>query len=397
MPDVRPFAGLLYDPVVVGSVDSVTAPPYDTISPIDQDRYHRANPYNVIRLILGRSRPGDDEGLNKYTRAASHLKEWRAEGALMETPRPSLFPYELRFHHAGAERTIRGMIAEVALEPWGGSIVGHERTMPGPIEDRLELLRGVPANLSPVYAMFGGPSAQVTAFLARSMARPPAREALDGAGTRHRLWVAADGAEDVTEALRKETLLIADGHHRYTVALAYREEMRARFGPGPWDAMMMLLVDGATEDPPVLPIHRLVTSGLTALPNGEASVERVRDMAEVLASLRDDDLTYGFVTLDDGEPRHLIGRLPGSPPTVCALHERILDPAGVPLRFVPDAVAVEQSVVAGEAASAFVLPPTTVERVRQAIQDRGVLPEKSTYFWPKPRTGMVLRPMDVPG
>ena len=385
---------MLYDPEVVGSLDSVTAPPYDAISPIDQDRYHRASPHNVIRLILGRSESGDDAASNQYTRAASHLRTWREQGVLRPTDAPSLFPYELRFHHAGVERTVRGVIAEVGLEPWGGSILGHERTMPGPIDDRLKLLRGVPANLSPVYAMFGGPSTEVSSFLERSMSGAPAREVTDETGTRHRMWVASEGVEAFTGALRAETLLIADGHHRYTVALAYREEMRVRYGPGPWDSMMMLLVDGATEDPPVLPIHRLVTGGSRALPEAVASGERVRDMAEVLATLDDDDLTYGFVAMEEGEPIHTVGRVEGSPPTVCALHERILDPAGLDLRFVPDAVAVERAVISREAEAAFLLPPTTVDRVRRVIQQHGVLPQKSTYFWPKPRTGMVLRPME---
>jgi hypothetical protein len=244
--------------------------------------------------------------------------------------------------------------------------------------------------------MFGGPSEEVSSFLARSMASPSARQVIDEAGTRHRMWVVSEGVEPVTEALRAETFLIADGHHRYTVALAYRDEMRARFGPGPWDSMMMLLVDGATEDPPVLPIHRLMIGALSTLPEGAASGERVRDLAEVLATLNDDELTYGFVAMEHRETVHTVGRLPGSPPTVCALHERILDPARLELRFVPDAVAVERAVASGDAAAAFLLPPTTVERVRRAIQERGVLPQKSTYFWPKPRTGMVLRPMAPP-
>lgn len=396
MPEVRPFTGLLYQPAVVGALSAVTAPPYDTISPIDRERYYRANPYNVVRLILGRSDPSDREGSNKYTRAAAFLRAWQDEGALRATERPSMYPFEMRFHHGGRGRSVRGLIAEVELEPWGGSILGHERTMPGPIDDRLRLLRGVPANLSPVYTIFGGPSGEVSAFLDEAMSNPPHGEVTDESGTRHRLWIASEGTDRVTGALRTEKLLIADGHHRYTVALAYRDEMRDRFGPGPWDSMMMLIVDGAAEDPPVLPIHRVVTGTLPALPGAGGELIRVRDLAEVLASLRDDDLTYGYLALDDGEPVHAVGRLLGSPPTVCTLHERILDPAGVELRFVPDAVAVEQAVLSGRADSAFLLPATTVARVRSAIEARGVLPQKSTYFWPKPRTGMVLRPMDIP-
>ncbi|HJP65076.1 MAG TPA: DUF1015 domain-containing protein [Actinomycetota bacterium] len=391
MPTIRPFAGLLYDQTVAGPIDRVSAPPYDTISPIDQERYHRASPYNVVRLILGTEEPGDDGSENKYTRAASYLQQWRSASVLRPTNGPALFPYEVRFHHGGRERSVRGLIAEVELEPWGGSILPHERTMPGPIEDRLKLLRAVRANLSPVYGVFGGPSAAVSELIEDATTGQPDRELTDENGTLHRLWVAQGEFAGVTEALQQEQLLIADGHHRYTVALAYRDEMRARHGSGPWDAMMMLIVDGATEAPPVLPIHRVASGG--ALPQPDAP--RVRDLSEVLASLDDDELTHGLVTLEDGEAVHRVGVLKGSPPTVCQLHEQVLDPSpDLSLRFVPDAVAAEQAVLSGAASAAFLLPPTRVDRVRGVIERGDRLPQKSTYFWPKPRTGLVIRPFD---
>jgi len=193
------------------------------------------------------------------------------------------------------------------------------------------------------------------------------------------------------------TMLIADGHHRYTVALAHRERMRARFGPGPWDAIMMFVVDGAAERPPVLPIHRVVTAG-TVPPSAEGPDPlgtRVRDLAEVLASVADDDRTYGTVAAEEGEIVHRVLALEGAPPTVCALHEGLLDRHDLRLGFLPDAVAAERAVMDGSASIAFILPPTTVERVRRVVEGGGRLPQKSTYFWPKPRTGVVLRSFDV--
>jgi uncharacterized protein (DUF1015 family) len=398
MPIVRPFTGLLYDPNVVGPIETVTAPPYDTISPIDQQRYHRASPHNVIRLILGRGRHGDGEESNKYTRAASFLRVWRESGVLKPTPRPSVFPYELRFHLGGRERRIRGVILEVDIEPWGGWILPHEGTLPGPIEDRLRLLRAVGANLSPVYGIVGGPCPELGAFLDRAVSEPPRFEVPDDAGTEHRLWLvpedqAGAGLDGLAAALRAQSMMIADGHHRYTVALAHRQEMRAAHGPGPWDAMMMLVVDGATEEPPVLPIHRVVLGGRPD--EQEQDGRRVRDMAEVLASLEDDRLTYGVIRLEDGEVIHRIATLAGAPPTVRALHDQVLDRLdGARLRFVPDAVVAEEAVRTGSARAAYLLPPTRVERVRSLIEGGGRLPLKSTYFWPKPRTGLVIRPFD---
>jgi uncharacterized protein (DUF1015 family) len=395
MPNIRPFRGLLYEPEVAGPLEKLTAGPYDNISPVDQGRLYRANPYNVIRLILGKDEPADDVASNKYTRAAEYLGGWRKEGALGATPWPAVYPYEMRFHLGGVWRTVRGLIAEVELEPWGGSIVPHERTLPGPIDDRLRLLRAVRANLSPVYTVFAQSSPVLSDLLGEAMIEAPAREVTDESGTRHRLWVAPNGFEDVAQVIRDRRLMIADGHHRYTVALAYREEMRAKVGPGPWDSMMMLIVDGATEDPPVLPIHRVVTEptgGRHQAPEGE----RVRDLAEVFATLRDEDLTVGIVQIEEGQVVHRVATLVGEPPAVCALHAQLLDGLpGIELRFLADAVEAEEAVLSGTASVAYLLPPTKVERVWRLVEAGEKLPQKSTYFWPKPRTGLVIRPMDA--
>ena len=308
----------------------------------------------------------------------------------MTTKEPCFYPYELDFRFGGRLRRVRGVIAEVELEPWGGSIIPHERTFPGPMEDRLSLIRAVRANLSPIYGLIAGPSEELTRFLDRAMASPADREVTDEQGTRHRLWAKAEDGGKLGQSLREERLLIADGHHRYSVALAFRDEMRTTVGAGPWDSMMVLIVDGATEDPPVLPIHRIVRADDTV---PEPLGERVRDMAEVLASLRDDDLTYGTVRLDQGEVIHAVATVSGSPPTVCALHERVLDRmTRADIRYVPDSVQAERAVMTGEASAAYLLPPTRVQRVWEVVGRNGRLPQKSTYFWPKPRTGMIIRP-----
>src|SRR5438094_4251622 len=156
MPEARPFVGLVYDTEVAGPLVSLTTPPYDVISSQDQERFYRASPYNVVRLILSRDGPSDgptaDPGA-KYTKAASSLESWRQRGVLHPTSDPSVYPYELRFHLGGRKRRVRGLIAEIDLEPWGGSIVPHERTLAGPLEDRLSLLSEFRATLSPVYTL----------------------------------------------------------------------------------------------------------------------------------------------------------------------------------------------------------------------------------------------------
>jgi uncharacterized protein (DUF1015 family) len=343
----------------------------------------------VIRLVLGRDDAGNGGTVDKYRRAASQLETWRERGALVPTERPSFYPYEMRFSLHGRRRAIRGMVCAVELEDPGGSIVPHERTMPGPIEDRLRLMRAVRTNLSSIHAVFRGPSDSFAGFLDDAMARGPAASTTDEAGVEHTLWVNEPNPE-VATWLAPESLMIADGHHRYSMALRYRDEMRAEHGPGPWDRVMMFIADAALQEPPVLPFHRIQTAG----PH-ESTGARVRDLAEVLETVNDEKLVYGSASLEDGLLVHRIGELAGRPPAVCALHERVLDHVDAELRFTPDAVEAEDAVRNREAVAAFFLPPTDAARIRDVI-DRGErLPRKSTFFWPKPRTGLVLRPLDL--
>ena len=389
MSAISPFVGLLFDRSVVGSHDLVTTPPYDVISEAARRHFREESPYNMIRLDLGAGDAAGDDAEAKYMGAASELRSWRELGALVPTDGPRLYPYEMRFALHGRERSIRGLVCAVELEEWGGSIVPHERTMPGPIEDRLRLMRAVRANLSSIHALYRGPNEAVAAYLDERMAAEPAAGATDEAGVEHRLWV---GPPDpaVASAMRDESLMIADGHHRYSMSLRYRDEMRSEHGAGPWDRVMMFLADAAIQEPPVLPFHRVQTAGAV-----DPSGRRVLDLGEVLESVNDDKLVYGVVQKEDGVLVHRIAELDGPPPTVSALHAQRLAGDDVELRFTPDAVDAEEAVRTGEAIAAYLLPPTDASRIRDVI-DRGErLPQKSTFFWPKPRTGLVLRPLDL--
>jgi uncharacterized protein (DUF1015 family) len=390
VPKVAPFDGLLFDPAVVGDVGTATAPPYDVILADELARFRSASPYSITHVDLtdGAARAGRTD---QYTSAGDLFRRWRREGALRSVGRPAFFPYEMAFSYRGEERRLRGVILEVALEPWGGGIVPHEKTMAGPIEDRLALLRATRANLSPIYAAADGPIEPQSLLLDRAGTRRPEVEVEDERGVLHRLWVEPE-APGLVEAYRAQPLLIADGHHRYQTALVHQEELRADQGPGPWDATMMLAVDAATEDPPVLPIHRVVKADpLPDLPG-----HLVRDLSEVLASLVEDDLSYGAAVRRGEDLFHLVGRLEGEPPTVQALHRQLLDgnDAVREVRFVPDAVVAEDAVRSGEADLALFLPPARVSRIREVIERGDRLPQKSTYFWPKPRTGLVIRTLE---
>lgn len=387
MSRISPFVGLLFDRQRVGSLDLVTAPPYDVVSPSERQHYLDASPHNVIRLDLAEDRPGDDEVANKYRRAADLFRSWRAEGILVPTAAPAYFAYEMGFSHRGRRRRIRGLVCQVELEDWGGSIVPHERTMPAPVEDRLRLTRALRANLSCIHAVFPGPSEPLAAYLDAAAAGPAAAAVDAEDGVEHRLWV-REPDQRVAEWLASHTLMIADGHHRYTTALRYRDEMRAEHGPGPWDQVMMLLVDATAEDPPVLPLHRIQLRGPVL-----AGGRRVRDLEEVLESVDDDALTYGVATYEGGTLVHRVHDLEGEPPTVCRLHEQVLEGLDHELRFTPDAVEAEEAVRRRETVAAYFLPATGAVRIRAVVDRGGRLPQKSTFFWPKPRTGLIIRPM----
>jgi uncharacterized protein (DUF1015 family) len=389
MSRVSPFVGLLFDRSVIGSLDAVTTPPYDVISDADRHRFFDASPYNMIRLDLGPSDAEASGERDQYRQAASELGSWRVRGALVPTPGPSYYVYEMRFSFHGQPRQLRGLVCAVDIEDPGGSIVPHERTMQAPIEDRLRLIRAVGANLSCIQTVFEGPSEPLASFLDEATATEPSATTNDEAGVEHLLWVvAADPL--VARWLGEEGLMIADGHHRYATALRYRDEMRASRGSGPWDRVMTLIVDATVQDPPVLSFHRLQSSG----PVVRAGT-RVRDLTEMLETVDDESLTYGIASIEDGALVHRVAGLEGQPPVVTALHEQVLGELDPVLRYTPDAAEAEGAVRAGSAVAAYFLPPTDARHIRSVIDRGGRLPQKSTFFWPKPRTGLVIRPFDL--
>lgn len=379
MPRIAPFAALTFDPTVVGPLERVTAPPYDVISDDERARY-AADPHSIVRIDLPDAGP---DGRDRYASAAATLGGWVAGGALRGLPL-AYHAYEM-IH--GTDR-IRGLLCGLELEPWGGSVLPHERTMPGPLDDRLRLLRATRTHLSPVYGTITGPCEPLEAMLAGVTDTPPEAELHDRHGVRHRMWsVPAD--PQVERALADEPFLIADGHHRYTTALTYRDERRAAEGPGPWDRILAFLVDAGSEPLAVRPFHRIQLAGEP--PQGR----EVPDLTTALGAVSDDELRIGIATRDGAGIRFGTLQLPGESPAVRALHDSFLDAAvqAEDLRYTPDA---EQAVeaVRGGAVAAYLLPGTTPDRIRKVVERGERLPQKSTYFWPKPRTGLALMPLD---
>ena len=388
MPRLFPFRGLQYDPSVAGPLDRLTAPPYDVISESDQEGLRARSPYNIVHV--DRTDAAGNDGASGYAIAGSLLADWRASGVLRPADVPSYYGYELRYALEGIRHRLRGIVGALELEPWGGNVLPHEHTMPGPIEDRLRLLRATRTHLSPIYGTISGPCVGLNELLDRTVDGDPIVNVRDHEGVEHRMWP-IDGQEDVTSWLADEPLLIADGHHRYATALAYRDERRADDGPGPWDRILTLVVDAGSEEVPVLPYHRVQIGGEP--PTGG---QPAADLADVLAHTDDLQLRYGTVTKIAGTVTYRVHRLRGHPPTVLALHEQLLDRVapGDALRFTHVAADADTAVRDGSAIAAYLLPGTTTDRVRAVIERGDRLPRKSTFFWPKPRTGMILMPVD---
>lgn len=382
MPEVAPFIALRYDQEIAGPLASLTAPPYDVVSPIAARALLSSSPYNIVRLEGDASGGGEDD----HRAAGRLMTDWRRRGVLVET-HPSYFAYEMGFTLGGQRRTTRGLLAALGVEPWGGRVIPHEATSSKPVAERLGRLRAVGANLSPIHVIAPGPSPSLDSILRGAAARPPDSEVTDEEGVTHRLW-SIDADEEIAAELRPQTCMIADGHHRYTTALAYRQEMRAAHGDGPWDFVLALIVD-ASQEAPVLPFHRIVVKG--TVPEASRSTS---SLDETLAALDDDSTLVGVIRPgSDSEVEYGLVALGGPPPAVEALEPR-LPTEEDSVRFSPDPLEADRAVRMREAVGAWLLPPTSASRIRASIDAGRRLPRKSTYFWPKPRTGFVLRPLD---
>lgn len=414
MATVSPFRGLRYDLATVGDLGAVTAPPYDVISSDALEQYERASPFNVVRLILSR----DSEAADKYTRAAETLDRWVRDGVLVRDAGDTMTVYEQRFTAGGRERVQRGVLAAVDLDDAGASILPHEHTMAAPVEDRLNLIRATRAQLSPVFVVYASEEGGARDAIGRSVEREPLATWRSGDdGVAHRAWTIDDAGDiaQIASALSSATVVIADGHHRFRTALEYRAERRAVDGAGPWDQMLLYLVDAGWCGPALLPIHRILdlpaeevirkaTPAFDVEPAGtsspkrlEAELERRRQEGRCFALIGREAAWWLRVADKAAEADAL--------PAERSAMWRDLDVAvlewfllrkllGAEARYVHTASEAADDVAAGRAGSALLLAPPPFEAVRVVAETGEAMPPKSTFFVPKPRTGVVIRPLD---
>ncbi len=415
---ISPFRGVRFAPDRVPDLAAVTSPPYDVIDAESAAHLEELDPHNVVRLILPRDEIGDGHG--RYRHAADRLERWLADGTLRRDDRPAFYVYE----QSASGWLQRGLLAAVALrDPSERVVLPHEDVMPGPVADRLELMRATSANLEPILLVYDG-GGDTVEVIEGVVASPPTLETVTEDGVRHRIWTVLD--EQVQSRVAADLLprqaMIADGHHRYATYRKLQDEKHtAGRGAGPWDSGLAMLVDSQTSPLHVRAIHRVV-EGL-ALEDALAAASQVckvrvldvpdADLEPALAALDDADGRHPFL-LTDGRAFHIVSDPdPGAvqravPPAHSALwsgldatvlHGLLLEQVwGIAedsprTRYVHDpAAAVRAARRSG--GTAVLLRAVDVSAVMEVAATGERMPRKSTSFGPKPRTGLVLRLLD---
>lgn len=443
MADIRPFPGLRYDPARAGPLADLLCPPFDVISAEEQSALYARSPYNVIRLELGEDRQGDDAAENRHTRAGAHLCEWLRGGILHRDAERGVYLYEHAFRVGGGRHTRRGLLAAVRLRDWQAhEIIPHESTMAGPKEDRLRLMRATAANLSPIMVLYEDVGGSVSEALSAAWASPPVASIEAGdPGEKHRLRRCTDASalRGVAAALRGQPLYIADGHHRYETALCYRDERRAAAGQdaapdAAWNFIMMLLIRFDDPGLVVLGTHRLVRgvqpARLATLPEvleQWCRVERLPASACTEATLRSllaataqaggsserlfllclgrdlyrVTLNEGM-TWTDGASLHRSAAWQALDVALadtlvlergCGLGERERE-QGEQVAYTQDPLDAVERVRRGSFQLAVLLGSTPASQLRAVADAQDRMPQKSTYFYPKPMTGLVLHELE---
>jgi uncharacterized protein (DUF1015 family) len=413
--DITPLHALHYDLARTGGLAPVAAPPYDVIDPEQRAALVARSPYNVVEVDLPQ---GDDP----YVHAARTLAQWRTDGVVVADPAPALWALEQDYTGPdGRRRTRHGLFARVRVEDYGpGRIRPHERTHPGPKEDRLRLTRATRANLSPIFSLYDGDG---WAPVAPHLDVPPFGEVTDEDGTTHRLWRVgdADAIAAVQDALRPAELLIADGHHRYETARVYADEVG---GEGPHRYVLMCLVSLGDPGLTIFPTHRLLTGldderrvALREAIRRDWDVEEIAEDDLEPAPADDGRVRIGYLDAHHGRPLRLTlkdpaiadAALPGKPDAYrrldTAVTEALLLEGALGmseddishlhgLDYARSTEEARERVRSGDVQAGLFMGPAPVELVREVAAAGEVMPPKSTYFFPKVLTGLLFNPLE---
>jgi uncharacterized protein (DUF1015 family) len=437
VPQLRTFRAIRFDPNVVGDLGAVTCPPYDVIGPEQHERLLRRSSHNAVRIDLPETQPGDEPD-DRYRRAGKLLTAWRASGALRKDLYAGIYVYEQTYRIPGTRRSRKqiGFFARLKLETFGpeAGVLPHERTLSAPKEDRYKLMRATNVNTSPVvglYADTGGGSVRAMKKIART---PADADVTDDDGVRHRLWAVRENGPfatqvvDLLATVGRDLITIADGHHRYETAIRYRDELRSNktgeTDPA-YNYALMLFLEMTRQKLTVLPTHRIVRE---LGDDGVATfLSRAPELFDVEPISGRDELAAAFAAVDKrpgGEGRFGLWTRQGGALLTARRDDvaRYLPPGGPALRRL-DVTLLQaalnrlskidrEAIAAGRLAytksvrealdwvdeshdaadMAFLLDPTPVAEIVAVAADGDVMPQKSTYFYPKALTGLIINP-----
>jgi uncharacterized protein (DUF1015 family) len=451
MPVIQAFRGIRYDLGHVGSLSNVIAPPYDVIDVGLQNELYDKHAANIVRLILNRDEPGDDEHSNRYSRAARLMRQWQRDRVLFTESDPAIYVYHQVFNEGGVAHTRRGFMCRVKLERFGeGCIYPHEETHGAAKADRLKLWSACKANLSQIFGLYPDHENEAQNILESAVAGVAPLEATDHLGVVHRIWPVSDVATitDVIAAMGDRAVYIADGHHRYETACTLRDQVAAEQGgtlpaEHPANYVLMMLVSMSDPGMLVLATHRLFR-GLPPMTSTElrqklgdnfatepagSGPDRARSLWEEI-EMEGDQATLGLYTAADDQwtlvrlteaGRRRVAEVatdhssdwPGL--GVSILHRLVIDtllaprsslPAPKYVRDIEEVVrgleqgddagrdATGQAGTGGQFELAALVMPATVDHIRSISSHGERMPAKSTYFYPKLLSGLVINPLE---
>lgn len=437
MADLRPFRALYYNPGKIADISSVVTQPYDKISPEMQSAYYDRSPYNLVRIIRRRSAGGASPE-DSYAGAAEDFQKWIRDRILIPESEPAFYPYYQTYEipgQPGAKKERRGFIGLCRLEEYTARVVHrHEETLSGPKADRMELLKKTRAHFGQVFFLYSDPEGIVESAFAPLTAERPWEEASDEFGTRHSVWRVTDSSaiNRMISAMGDKKLVIADGHHRYETALAYRNLCRASSkGENRCDYVMATFIRMETDGLTILPTHRVIhgvpafdwsrfatdaknafdwqdADPATAMPRLQETLAELgrerpafaayggKDRLAILRLKREFSLSDALPGLTDAQ-RHL---------DVIILHRLVLeralgiDPKAVReeknIRYVRALAEAVDEIDSRRAQVCFLLNPTPIESVRDIALAGAVMPQKSTDFYPKLLSGLTMYWLDSP-
>ena len=420
MTTIKPFKAVVYNPEKTPDLSSLICPPYDIISPSRQEYYHKLNPYNFIQILLGKDIPGED----KYIRAADYFKRWQEEKIFIQDERPAIYFYSQQYTIRGEKKIRLGFMALLRLEEKNPTVFGHERTHSQPKEDRLKLLKSTKANLCPIFVIFLDKKRIIPRIFQQYLpGQKPFIDMVDDEKITHKLWRidSADILDKIQTQMQSENIFIADGHHRYEVACIYREQMKRTLGTIIQEEDFNYILTYFTNIDPhslsILPVHRLLKlNSRIDMGNLLSCLKEYFDIEEVKDKIR-----FFFLMEKAGMHEHVLGMykdarfwllrlknvkildkvMQDKPPEFRALDVSILNFLILNKLLGPDSqegivvFSHNAEEIMSEADNhpcslAFLLNPLKVSQITAVALSGEKMPPKSTYFYPKVPSGLLI-------